>query len=88
MHRVNCDVTEDQTVIRRLKCEKERLEKEIAQEQEKYRQTHNKIKNLSGKLKSEKDEVRLIATSVVMVTQFPLFVYIMVFFGPKLSYRF
>ncbi|KAL4236522.1 Afadin- and alpha-actinin-binding protein [Mactra antiquata] len=58
VHRLSCDSTENQSVIRRLKTDKERLEKEVAQEKERHRQTHSKLKGLSTKLKHEKDEAK------------------------------
>lgn len=50
-------MTENQTVIRRLKQDRERLEREIAQEKEQHRQIQNKHKNLAAKIKIDKDEV-------------------------------
>ena len=44
-------------MIRRLKQDRERLEREVAQEKEKHRQTHNKHKTMATKLKLDKDEV-------------------------------
>ena len=46
-------------MIRRLKQDRERLEREVAQEKEKHRQTHNKHKTIATKLKLDKDEVKL-----------------------------
>ena len=57
VHRISCDASENQSVIRRLKNDKERLERSIAQEKEQHRQTHNKVKTVTAKLKAEKDEV-------------------------------
>ena len=45
-------------MIRRLKQDRERLEREVAQEKEKHRQTHNKHKTMATKLKLDKDEVK------------------------------
>ena len=59
LHRVSSDLTENQSVIRRLKQDRERLEREVAQEKEKHRQTHNKHKTLAAKIKIDKDEVKL-----------------------------
>lgn len=64
IHRVSCDASENQSVIRRLKNDKERLERTIAQEKEQHRQTHNKIKNLSTKLKTEKDELKRVQSII------------------------
>ena len=47
-------------MIRRLKQDRERLEREVAQEKEKHRQTHNKHKTLAAKIKIDKDEVMLV----------------------------
>ncbi|KAH3832128.1 hypothetical protein DPMN_105405, partial [Dreissena polymorpha] len=60
LHRSTCDNTESQTLLRRLRGDKERLERDLAQEQEKHRQTHSKIKNITAKLKAEKDELKRI----------------------------
>ena len=57
LHRVSSDMTENQSVVRRLKSDRERLEREVAQEKEKHRQTHNKHKTLVAKIKIDKDEV-------------------------------
>ncbi|WAR23383.1 LOW QUALITY PROTEIN: ADIPB-like protein, partial [Mya arenaria] len=58
LHQSSCDVTEQQTCIRRLRSDKERLEKELAQEAEKSRQAKNKTRSLTAMLKTEKDELR------------------------------
>ena len=57
LHRLNSDITQNYSVTKRLKADKDRLERECAQEQEKHRQTHGKVKMLSAKLKTEKEEV-------------------------------
>ena len=53
-------------MVRRLKTDRERLEREVAQEKEKHRQTLNKHKTLVAKIKIDKDEVYMFCSRKVL----------------------
>lgn len=59
VHRTTGELDHYQSMNLRLKNANEKLEKEIAREEEKHRQLVNKQKTLSSKYKAEREEVIL-----------------------------
>ncbi|GFR92754.1 afadin-and alpha-actinin-binding protein [Elysia marginata] len=57
-HRLSCETNHHQSTCARLRREKNQLDREVGQEKEKTRQINLKYKQVSGKLKTEKEEVK------------------------------